>query len=192
VQTTNVVDGVNPEWNQTFTFEAKASATLKVVISRLSMSKPGTTKRIAKLSGTAIPPACSERDIETTYDLRLFARRAKLVIRWSLAPDEATLTTEAVPQNSGISEGVTFPPDVVGSATADGVVEPTLQQLQQIVAAVAPASMDATSPFVVVMGYVKKFVDIGTIITEAHPYAKLAWSVLTTWQKVVIILLPPQ
>ena len=106
---------------------------------------------------------------ETTHGLESSARRAKLVIRWSSIPNEATSTAEAIPQNSEMSEGVTSPPDVAGSATADGVVEPTLQQLKQIVTAAAPASTEATSPFVVVMGYLKKFVDIGTIITEVCP-----------------------
>ncbi|KAG6888389.1 hypothetical protein C0995_008710, partial [Termitomyces sp. Mi166 len=59
-----------------------------------------------------------------------------------------------------------------------------LAKLSMTVAAVRPVVME-TKTFPVVMSYLQRFVEIGGVVAEVHPYAKTVWGLITIGYRVL-------
>ncbi|KDQ51490.1 hypothetical protein JAAARDRAFT_41132 [Jaapia argillacea MUCL 33604] len=179
---TRTVEGANPRWNETFTMTTSTSSMLHIEVSHRRRFGGNAFRGAATIpvQGLAGQPGGTE----TTHDLVKEGGTGygKIMVVSRITTSAATeqggkvpleqdlqvITSEANKAQNAIAmvdgpSGI----DVIGTAIdhVDGITGNDLLQT--------------------VGGYLETVVRIGDVISKVHPYAKLAWQVLTSGYKVI-------
>ncbi|KAG5635373.1 hypothetical protein H0H81_011482 [Sphagnurus paluster] len=199
-QKTLKAKGNDPEWRQqlilyvlrvcemskmTWTLSSDASgSSSNCVIEIVRVSKLFGKKVIARSDDIVLPSAGA--DTAQTYT---FKSKIQLFLTWKVTVHDSEQTVTAPLATSTNVSDTPEVPDPVPVEPEKG----TIAHLNQTITAAQPAVGSDGKPQIPglntqltkVMGYVKKLVDIGGHIAEVHPYAKVAFMILTAGQTIL-------
>ncbi|KAG5635400.1 hypothetical protein H0H81_011392, partial [Sphagnurus paluster] len=156
---------------------------MSCVVEIVRVSKFFGKKVIAKWDDITVPSVGD--DTTETY----VKSKIQLFFAWKITGANSNETVTAPPI---MSTEVAHTPEVPGPDPIEPV-KGTIAHLNQFINAAQPAIGSDGKPQIPglntqltkVMGYVKKLVDIGGHIAEVHPYAKVAFTILTAGQTIL-------
>jgi len=207
---TKTVRGSKPEWTESFDILLKESSTIIVEVVHVTPSSKEVLRARAKLLAKDI--LSEDRDATLLSKHKLCYTGINLSLTGSLVlvsvrrkheerPAEAPTIPDpannhpappVLPLSTSTPPNMPYPPNIVSEA-ADSV--PTVVERARTTMAGIKGYDGTTMDGITtvsssdlcgtILGYVDKVVRLGDIISQVHPYAKLAWEALTVVHKVL-------
>ncbi|KAF8586931.1 WD40 repeat-like protein [Ramaria rubella] len=198
---TKTVKSRNPKWKEPFDLVARDPSMIVVVdIFQVINEAEKMIGRASVSMSECFQPGF--QNIERSYDLSDASNQKAGKLKVSLSP-HIHGSTEAVALDAHLPitalQAIVLPVVTIASL---GLNIPVLESLMQSMAAsshlstpfgvgIAGTVIDvgsnviASDSFSTVMGFMTRFVEIGDMVAEVHPYAKFVWNVLTSMRKVL-------